>query len=334
MRSIGVLFIWVVFSASGVVNACNIPVFRYALERWRPDDLEVILYFDGQLRGAEQTYGSRLEQASSATPRANAQIIRVDVSSLDDGHHPQQAERLAFWADFQRRTNATLPYLVVRSKPEGSRSRVHFRGTLSEAKEIDLFDSPARRELHERLVAGHSIVWILMGAPNHPDTVAVRELAETNFETLARKIKLPEGIGLPGSELFSDVPLVQKYSLLEIDPRDNDERFLVSMLSGVRKDAFEQGEPLLVPVYGRGRALEVIPVSEFNLRLVEDLTLFLSGACSCQVKERNPGFDLLITADWDRDLFGEDGKLPDDRSDLEGQNLSPVLLQIPPGRKP
>lgn len=149
------------------------------------------------------------------------------------------------------------------------------------------------------------------------------------FVALEKKVPMPEGIGLPGSELFSDVPLLLKFSLLEIDATDPKEAFLVKFLTGIQSDAFADGEPLLVPVFGRGRALEVIPASDLTSSLIEDLTMFLSGACSCQVKERNPGFDLLIAADWDKELFGEDGEVPPDAPERQQTGGKPVLVPIP-----
>jgi hypothetical protein len=38
---------------------------------------------------------------------------------------------------------------------------------------------------------------------------------------------------------------------------------------------------------------------------------FLNGPCSCELKELNPGMDLLITADWDRALRGEQLTAPE-----------------------
>jgi hypothetical protein len=34
-------------------------------------------------------------------------------------------------------------------------------------------------------------------------------------------------------------------------------------------------------------------------QVIEQAAKFLCGACSCLVKEQNPGFDLLLTSDWD-----------------------------------
>ena len=120
--------------------------------------------------------------------------------------------------------------------------------------------------------------------------------------------------------------------MLEIDPTDDTEQFLVELLTGFEPGAIESGEPLVVPVFGRGRALEVIPADQLDAGLIEDLTLFLCGACSCQVKERNPGFDLLMSADWEHELFGEDAEeFASQMIAAITPSMEPVLIQIPPG---
>ena len=102
------------------------------------------------------------------------------------------------------------------------------------------------------------------------------------------------------------------------------------LFHGFQPRAVAAGEPLIVPVFGRGRALEVIPAEDLSERLMEDLTLFLSGACSCQVKEQNPGFDLLFSVDWNTELFGEGWEPPPAKT--VGDRGQPQLLTIPPGR--
>ena len=102
-------------------------------------------------------------------------------------------------------------------------------------------------------------------------------------------------------------------------------------MSGFEPDS--QDEPLLAPVFGRGRALEVIPAKQVDAGLIEDLTMFLCGACSCQVKERNPGFDLLLSTNWNQELYGADGEAPSPVTTLERTPATQPLLTIPPGRK-
>ena len=78
----------------------------------------------------------------------------------------------------------------------------------------------------------------------------------------------------------------------------------------------------------------MIPASQLNADLIHDLTEFLCGACSCQVKEQNPGFDLLLSTDWNAALFGEDSEGPPPEAAAgNGQRKSPELVPIPSGKK-
>jgi hypothetical protein len=322
------LFLAILSAPGSEAAACNIPVFRYALERWKPDVCEVLVFYDGPLTPDELASVEKLcARSTEQGGHANTRVIRVDVSSDRD------PERVDVWKGLSRSPGVELPHVLVRTVLGRGRFINHWHRPLQKIDTDGLVDSPARSELRNRLLAGHSVVWLLIGSKDREKTDQAKRLAEGVFESLAEKVKLPEGIGLPGSELYADVPLVLKFSLLEIDPGDPKEAFLVRLLTGIRIQAFEDGEPLLVPVFGRGRALEVIPAGDLSARLIEELTLFLSGACSCQVKEQNPGFDLVIDADWDGELFGNEENRPPDRSAQEGQNRDPVLVPIPAGRK-
>jgi hypothetical protein len=89
-------------------------------------------------------------------------------------------------------------------------------------------------------------------------------------------------------------------------------------------------EPLAVPVYGRGRALAVVPLAEVDVPLIEDLSRFLSGPCSCQVKEQNPGFDLPLAVAWDARLFPDAGPPPDTATRARVKSkLVPVAVSGP-----
>jgi hypothetical protein len=193
-----------------------------------------------------------------------------------------------------------------------------------------VFQSPARDEIARRLLAGHSVVWLLVTSTDQARNDQARRTLEQHLRTTTDKIALPDGIGLPGSELYSEIPLLVKFSVLEIRSDDPHEKFLVDLFRGFRPDVLDGGDPLVVPVFGRGRALEVLPASKLNAGLVEDLCGFLSGACSCQVKDQNPGFDLLFSVDWNQKLFGEGFEPPPAKT--IGDRAQPQLLNIPPGR--
>jgi len=59
-----------------------------------------------------------------------------------------------------------------------------------------------------------------------------------------------------------------------------------------------ENKPMLFPAFGKGRVLPPLigaGISEENA--LADCG-YLCGACSCQVKNQNPGMDILVKADW------------------------------------
>lgn len=311
--------------------ACNIPVFRYALERWKPDACEIVLFHDGPLVNDQLRSIEKIKQQMVRREKRDTSSLRLlEISELS-------ANEDSLWKSLRdKHPNAQLPLVNVQMQLGRGRIANAWSGELSRAQDVGIFDSPTRRELAKRLLNGHSVVWIVVqSAHEDPEKreqldSRVDKILRDNLESLSNSIELPEGIGLPGSELHSEIPLLLKFSLLEIDPRDPKEAFLTGLFTQIQPEAFAEGEPLIVPVFGRGRALEVIPASSFSVRLMQDLSVFLSGACSCQVKEQNPGFDLLMSTDWDTELFGEGVSPPPERTTRDREN--PVLLTIPPGR--
>lgn len=328
-KSACVLFI--VLLAVTVAEACNIPVFRFALERWPPDSCELVIFRRAPLTPDQQQQVDALQAASMVrNGSANIKVTDADVNRLTN-------ETLStIWTQIQQdaTTEITMPFVVARTRLSQGRIIQHWKGSLQQAASGSLLNSPVRQALAERLQAGDSVVWLLLKSDDKKKTEAARSLMAEQLQLLPRKLSLPDGVGLPGSELYSDVPLLLKFTMIEIDPNDSREQFLVQLLSGLQAPSFKEGEPLIVPVFGRGRALEVIPADQLNAELVSGLTEFLCGACSCQVKELNPGFDLLISTEWNRHLFGDDSAPPASETG-PGQQRSqkPELLTIPPGKK-
>ena len=67
-------------------------------------------------------------------------------------------------------------------------------------------------------------------------------------------------------------------------------------------------------LFGRGRVLGCLFGEYITKKNIREATAFLSGACSCEVKELNPGVDLLVAAPWDMvvmNSFVEDTPLPE-----------------------
>ncbi len=88
--------------------ACNVPVSRYALERWEADPYEVIVFHRDPFTAQEQAFVARLEKAGR-DGLANLSVSTVNVSA----EMPQPLR--ALWT---AQTNTTLPWMVVKY-PEG-----------------------------------------------------------------------------------------------------------------------------------------------------------------------------------------------------------------------
>jgi hypothetical protein len=92
-------------------------------------------------------------------------------------------------------------------------------------------------------------------------------------------------------------------------------------------DLRDYKEPMAFPVFGRGRVLYAVVGQGISADTIRKASSFIAGPCSCQVKEQNPGFDLLLSCDWD-ELVGEtfiSEPIPEGDSE-------PKLLTIPAGR--
>ncbi len=323
-----------VILSTALTVACNIPVFRYALERWTPDSSEIILFTDGPPDGAAAAFLNNLQKLSvTQQGLANTTVIPADIRQLTDPNLQ------GLWQQLHSGAQAQTPWVVVRSRHGRGKIVNHWSSSLQDATKTSLADSPLRQELAKRLQHGDAVVWLVLTPPkqttaDNPALTNCLQLLKTQCQQLPTQLELPDGVGLPGSELYSEVPLLLQFSVLQLAAENPAEQYLVRQLAGFQQQAFDSGEPLVIPVFGRGRALEVIPASKLSAELVHDLTQFLCGACSCQVKEQNPGFDLLISADWNTALFGADGELPPPPTAAgNGQNKPPVLLPIPAGRR-
>ena len=152
----GLLFVGIASAAL----PCNIPVFRYALERWQPDLCELIVFHDGQLSAEDETFVSELESAAFDNQAlANARIIRSNVDAKPDDNHQDVLKML------REEQAIKLPYLVVRTKLGRGQTVNHWRGSLQKARSANLLQSPARKDLIQRLLRGDSIVWLLLQSP-------------------------------------------------------------------------------------------------------------------------------------------------------------------------
>jgi hypothetical protein len=293
---LGVLFAGWLSLEAGPTPACNIPVFRYALENWPGDPYEAFVFHRGPLSGDDRAAVAPLEKAAGVTLRV------VDLDRETDESLREV---------FEDEPSATLPWLVVRY-PAATRVRENaWSGPLQPETVRALLDSPARRQVADRILSGDSAVWVLLESGSKEQDDAAESLLRAQLHTLEETLKLPPRTPAPEDQPAHEavLPLRLAFSVLRVARTDPAERLLVPLLLHTEPDLSERQEPIVFPIFGRGRVLYALVGPGINEGTLHDTALFLTGACSCQVKRENPGVDLLLTADWSGRLEGHpDGK--------------------------
>lgn len=289
----------------GAADACSIPVFRYALEQWRPDPFEVLVFHRGELNDEQQTLLQRLTpEYVPGEPLPNVAVSRVDL----DGE--VRAEFQAIW---ESEPGESLPWIVVRTPWRGENWSV-WQGPLGDASIETILSSPFRSELVKRLAGGESIVWLLVEGEDAAENDRLAALCTEQLQALQGGIQLPEILpeDLRALSVQPD-QLGLRFSVLRLKRDDPQEQLLVRTLLNAQPglDAPElAAEPMLFPIFGRCRAYYPLVGSAIEPVNLEDLARFLSGACQCTIKQQNPGVDLLTNVDWDAYVLGIETEKP------------------------
>ena len=89
-----------------------------------------------------------------------------------------------------------------------------------------------------------------------------------------------------------------EFSSIRVSRNDPKERWFVESLLNSETDLKDLKEPMVFPIFGQGRALYALVGKGISSETIDNAAIFLTGSCSCEVKEQNPGVDLLMSADW------------------------------------
>ncbi|MEN9360682.1 MAG: hypothetical protein RL095_2217 [Verrucomicrobiota bacterium] len=260
---------------SGIAIACEVPVFRYALERWSAHVWTLKVSHQGDLKPEEQAMIARIKAKSG--PNCNVQVEVLPSSEASS-------------------EGASLNLF----NPEG---RPVWNGFADVASADKILASPVRKKLVASLLGGESVVWLLVRSGKAQEDAAALAALKKAADEAMQKQSLSKSVVAFGkidstteldNHLRSAIPLKLSYSIIEIDRQDPQEEILLAMLGG---DAAPAG-PWAAPVFGRGRALPPLPAERFSDGAVENTIGYVCGKCSCTVQSQNPGEDLLLEAEW------------------------------------
>ena len=260
------LILLAVICVARPADACSIPVFRYALEHWEPDPFMVAVFYRGELTEEQIAALEELDAHDSAgEPTANVMVKAIDVDQEID------ASLRELW---ELQQTDTLPWMAVHAPARSGPPQRIWGGALTAEVARALRDSAARQEIADRLIAGDSVVWVLVESGDPAADDAAYDLLSSRLAELQETLRLPEIEQADFGDL-SVVPeaLRMSFSVVRIAREDPQESQFVVMLDhaggGVAADNAEV-VPVAVPVFGRGRAFDGLVGEDLNSRTIED----------------------------------------------------------------
>ena len=271
---------------------CSIPVFRYALEHWKPEPFTVHIVSSTALNDSQMGLLKELKELGRT---AN---IRLKVS---DGSKAMPDESEAIVQPYRNRDSAWL--VVEMGKKVDGASPVAWDGPFTKETIGPLLTSSLRQKICKGLVDQDSVSWVYLesGDPVVDDAKFFK--LESELKRLESVIKLPVIDPADLKDLSkSPEELKIKFSAHRLSRDDPAEAAFVSMLLSHESDLreeFGKGTPMAFPVFGRGRVLYALLGDGISTGMIEEASRFLAGACQCTVKAENPGVDLLVAFDWD-----------------------------------
>lgn len=297
--------------------ACQVPVFRFALERWETDDYRIVIYEKGARSQATAALVARLQQASRQSTAGHANLV-FELADIENLTEAQQ------WSLLDWDSITSFPAMQVYYPESTGIEAPLWQGEFTGETVDKLLTSPARKELAKRLTAGDSAVWLLLESGDRTADSLAEEKLKQCLTTAESILEIPDGVIRPDQlvgtintrdtpvemddVLRSRIPLKIAFSIMRLDPSDPDEAIFLGMLT--QSDS-ANSQQRAIPIFGRGRMMSGIPVTQFSDSAIGSAAGYLCGACSCQVKEQNPGLDLLIDTDWSSYL--QDGLIVTER---------------------
>jgi hypothetical protein len=295
-------------------ESCSVPVFRYALERWKPDPYKGIFIYRGEITQKDQALLRQLEEAAmNPEYPLNLRIRPVDTKAFSEeklrellkGPIPEKLPVLAVW--YPGEMGKATPLWKIELSPAGVK---------------ELADSPKRRQLTASLINGESIVWVFVPSGNSQKDEQARALIRMELDTALDTLAKTPFFVLSGS---TKKKLTYGFPILTVSRSDPQERFFLDMLMHCESDLFEyKNEAMVFPVFGRGRLLGGLFGEHISKKNIQGVVSYLAAACSCEVKAQHPGMDLLLSAFWDKVVMGELF------SDLADANPVPELTGVMP----
>jgi hypothetical protein len=314
LRPVLILF-GLLIAAAPMVRACNVPVFRFALERWVSDNYVMVIAHDTPPTPEQQQAIAGLKALSSDHEgMANLTVQVLDLKATPEdpavGHLPLG--------------DITLPAAFLFYPAAFGTPTLVWKAPLGGAELRDPTTSPVRDDFAARMTRGSSAVWFLLESDDKEANDRAEQVLRESLTAVEQDLELPAGVILPSGKvtgtdseaadhgffdaenrLESGIPLRIGFDVVRLPAFPPGEEVFLSMLLNAAPGLLEKrSQPMVFPLFGRGRILAPLVGGEIRPDAIAAVASYLCGPCSCQVKAQNPGVDLLLAVNWKERLAG------------------------------
>jgi len=323
-----VCLVWL--GACELAGGCNVPVFRFALERWVSDNYALVVAHDKVLTPAQRELTDRLLGKSTE----NGGKANLSVQVLDLAATP--ADPTVKYLPLE---NVALPAVFLFFPASFGEPTLIWQAALTTDSVAHITGSPLRDEFVAQAATGTTALWILLESGQPAEDAAAEQVLRESLAAVQQESKLPAGVvhpagAVPGgstpatadngyfdpeNQLDSGIPLRIGFEVVRMPAGDPREDVLRGMLLKVVPGLLEKRErPLAFPLFGRGRILAPLAGDEIRHESITAIARYLCGPCACQVKAQNPGVDMLLDVDWEAKLAGVSAIAPRTLPPLSG----------------
>ena len=279
--------------------ACSTPVFTYGLLNWPPDDHPLSVLHHGPLAPADLALVERLRTVSAMPDRSGSfQRANIAVRTVDVDDPAAVAETSPVVRGLAAQVAGTQ-VVVQFSHALGRDPPVWLTTPLSPDAVERILDSPIRRAVTRHLLGNATGAWILLRSGDQAADRAGETVLREQLAVLAKQTELPAFD--PTDEKawrYEKLPPARvDFQIFPVAIDDPIEQGLVRQLTQFDPAFAKLPGPKAFAVFGQGRFIPLAG-SELSARGISDLIGFLVGSCSCEIKDQNPGIDLLTSTDW------------------------------------
>ena len=304
-----------VFGVS-VAQACSLPVFRYALENWEADE-HVLMLPRGTSDAEIKWWNDFLKNGDF-----NYEVSKIANDDMPAGlYFPKGFGPWITYDAFKEKGQQNLDSAFVSKQWESASSKKVIDGIIRGDSVIFLFsggDAKARQAAEEKM------------RPRIKTLLEYVELADDVVDSWKNFHAPPdEFYSPPRGHVASPIPLGMAISFVHL----NEYEALAKQVETIflAEDLEEQGQEngvRVTVVFGRGRAIPVGHIDDIDKHVIDDVIYFVTGACSCKIKEENPGHDLMLPIYWDDVIWEASATLTGaSEKRMVGQMLDPATVK-------